>query len=222
MTEQDSTINPTEIGRHLMRVRDRAGVKQAELAKRVALSPAVLSRIESGDRAVTLQEGDDILAQIGTPEAADLAKALQRVWRVLQRPPLDHPDQDLLWEAEQVAIELVTLRDLPETPHAFERRLTEYIEELRRGSDLLLKREHQVAFIGSIGVGKSTAICRMTGLETPREDGTLVPVSLRVAPIHDEDNTIVGASEVDREVPEQKQALAAVMPSPKEISVTLG
>jgi len=176
MTEQDSTINPTEIGRHLMRVRDRAGVKQAELAKRVALSPAVLSRIESGDRAVTLQEVDDILAQIGTPEAADLAKALQRVWRVLQRPPLDHPDQDLLWEAEQVAVELVTLRDLPETPHAFERRLTEYIEELRRGSDLLLKREHQVAFIGSIGVGKSTAICRMTGLETPREDGTLVPV----------------------------------------------
>lgn len=176
MIEQDSSINPAELGRHLMRVRDRAGVKQAELAKRVALSPAVLSRIESGDRAVTLQEVEDILAQIGTREAADLAKALQRVWCVLQRPPLDHPDQELLWEAEQVAVELVALRDQPDTPHAFERRLSEYIEELKRGADLLLKREHQVAFIGSIGVGKSTAICRMTGLETPKEDGTLMPV----------------------------------------------
>jgi transcriptional regulator with XRE-family HTH domain len=151
-------------------------MKQAELAKRVALSPAVLSRIESGDRAVTIQEVDDILAQIGTPEAEDLAKALQRVWRVLQRPPLDHPDQELLWAAEQVAVELVALRDLPDTPHAFERRLSEYVEELKRSAEQLLKREHQVAFIGSIGVGKSTAICRMTGLETPKEDGTLVPV----------------------------------------------
>lgn len=33
-----------------MQVRERSGVKQAELAKRVSLSPAVLSRIESGDR----------------------------------------------------------------------------------------------------------------------------------------------------------------------------
>jgi transcriptional regulator with XRE-family HTH domain len=176
MTQQESPINPAEIGRHLMRVRDRAGVKQAELAKRVSLSPAVLSRIESGERAVTVQEVEDILAQIGTTEASDLAKALQRVWRVVQRPPLDHLDQELLWETEQVACELLTLRDQPDTPHAFERRLSEYIEELKRSTDLLLKRDHQVAFIGSIGVGKSTAICRMTGLETPKEDGTLVPV----------------------------------------------
>ncbi len=176
MSEQDPTIGPTELGRHLMRVRDRAGMKQAELAKRVALSPAVLSRIESGDRAVTLQEVEDILTQIGTPEAADLAKALRRSWHVLPQPPLDHPDQELFWEAEQVAGDLVALRDQPDTPHAFERRLSEYIEELKRCADLLLKRGHQVAFIGSIGVGKSTAICRMTGLETQKEDGTSVPV----------------------------------------------
>lgn len=61
-------------------------------------------------------------------------------------------------------------------PYAFERRLSEYIEELKRSAGVLLKRDHEIAFIGSIGVGKSTAICRMTGLETPKEDGTLVPV----------------------------------------------
>ena len=172
----DELWTPSELGRHLMQVRERSGIKQSELARRVSLSPAVLSRIESGDRSVSLEEVQDILAQLATPEAADLAEALQRAWQVLPRPPLDHPDQDLLWAAEQVARELAALRDQPETPHAFERRLSEYIDELGRGAAMLLKREHQVAFIGSIGVGKSTAICRMTGLEVPKEDGTMTPV----------------------------------------------
>lgn len=176
MSKQESMINPMELGRHLMQVRDRAGLKQTELAKRVALSPAVLSRIESGDRQVTLQEVRDILVQIGTPEAAELAEALQREWQVLPQPNLNHPDQGLLWEAELVARKLVEIRDQPDTPHAFERRLSEYIEELKRSANLLLKRDHQIAFIGSIGVGKSTAICRMTGLETAKEDGAFVPV----------------------------------------------
>ncbi|MDD2769001.1 MAG: helix-turn-helix domain-containing protein [Methylococcus sp.] len=176
MDEQDSTINPFELGRYLIQVRERAGLKQTELAKRISLSPAVLSRIESGDRLVTLQEVQDILVQIGTPEASELSEALQRMWQVLPRPHLDHPDQSILWEAEQVAGELIALRDQPDTPHAFERRLSEYIEEIKRCANLLLKRDHQIAFIGSIGVGKSTAICRMIGLETPREDGTVVPV----------------------------------------------
>lgn len=176
MNDQGSTINAIELGRHLMQVRERAEVKQTDLAKRVSLSPAVLSRIESGERPVTLQEVQDILTQLATPEANDLAKALQRTWRVLLRPPLDHPDQDLLWDAEQVAVELVALRDQPDTPHAFERRLSEYVEELKRSANLLVKRDHQIAFIGSIGVGKSTAICRMTGLMTAKEDGNLDPV----------------------------------------------
>lgn len=176
MNEQEASINPIELGRHLMQVRERGGVKQADLAKRVSLSPAVLSRIESGDRPVTIQEVQDILTQLGTQEAADLAQAIDRTWDVLPRPPLDYPDQNLLWEAELVARDLVAFRDKPDTPHAFERRLSEYIDEIKHSAALFIKRDFQVAFIGSIGVGKSTAICRMTGLETPKVDGTLIPV----------------------------------------------
>lgn len=172
----DLSINAVELGRHLMQVRERSNIKQSDLARRVSLSPAVLSRIESGERPVSLDEMQDILTQLGTAEAQELAKALQRQWKVLPRPPFDHKDQDLLWEAESVACELVNLRDQPDTPHAFERRLTEYIDELIRNAGLILKREHQISFIGSIGVGKSTAICRMTGLEVPREDGAMLPV----------------------------------------------
>lgn len=176
MGEQETEYSTAELGRHLLLVRDRAGLKQVDLARRVAMSPAVLSRIESGERAVSLQEVQDILTQIGTQEAVELSKALARNWEVLDRPPLDHSDQDLLWEAEQIARELKQLRDRPDTPHAFERRLSEYVEELKRSAGLLLKRDHQVAFIGSIGVGKSTAICRMTDLEAPKDDGGMAPV----------------------------------------------
>ncbi len=65
------------------------------------------------------------------------------------------------------------LRDLGNRDGAksvFEKRIAEYITEISQTSALLLSDEYQVAFIGRIGVGKSTAICRMTGLEVPSTD----------------------------------------------------
>jgi len=108
---------------------------------------------------------------IGTPEALQLSKALRRDWRETHRPALDHPDQDLLWDAEQICKELAELRNHPEIRHAFERRLTEYIDDIKQTANLLLKREHEIAIIGSKGIGKSTAICKVTGLEVPSPDG---------------------------------------------------
>ena len=40
---------------------------------------------------------------------------------------------------------------------AAERRLSEYISEIQLLAGSLLKRDYQVAFVGSIGIGKSTA-----------------------------------------------------------------
>jgi transcriptional regulator with XRE-family HTH domain len=170
-------VSGLELGRHLMVVRERAGIKQAELARKITWSPAVLSRVESGDRALASEELDTILAAIGTPEAARLSEVLQREWRVIPRPPLDHPDQDLLWAAEQVARDLLEMRERPDVRRPFERRLSEYVDELKQGAALLLKREHHIAFVGSIGIGKSTAICRITDLEVPdAESGHPIPV----------------------------------------------
>jgi len=163
-------ISALELGRHITLVRERAEIKQAELARKITWSPAVLSRIESGERALAADELVTLLDAIGTPEASKLQEALQRAWTVLPRPTLDHPDQELLWSAEQIGSELVALRSRPEVRHAFERRLTEYVDELKDVAGLLQKRDHQIAFIGSIGIGKSTAICRLSGLEVSVSD----------------------------------------------------
>jgi hypothetical protein len=40
------------------------------------------------------------------------------------------------------------------------RRLTEHVTEYQRSGEHILKREHQIPFIGSIGIGKLTASAR--------------------------------------------------------------
>lgn len=160
-----------ELGRHLSVIRERAGIKQAELAKKVTWSQAVLSRVESGDRALAPDELRQLVSAIDTPEAARLGEQIQRDWRILERPPLDHPEQDALWKAETVAQQVESLRRQPDLKHAFERRLTAYMDDLKATASLILKRDHQVAFAGKIGIGKSTAICRLTGLELPGKGG---------------------------------------------------
>jgi transcriptional regulator with XRE-family HTH domain len=160
-----------EVGHRLAQIREAAGIKQADLARKITWSPAVLSRIESGERQLSADELTTVAEAIGTPEALQLSKALGRDWKEVPRPPLDHPDQDLLWEAEIVCRDLAALRNQPDVRHAFERRLSEYIDDIKQSASLLLRRDHEVAFIGSKGIGKSTAICKATGLEVPGQDG---------------------------------------------------
>ncbi|RZI43671.1 transcriptional regulator [Herbaspirillum sp. HC18] len=164
-------LSSFEIGRYLAVMRERANITQTDLASRVTMSKPVLSRIEAGERALAPDELQSLLNAIGTPEAIKLLELMQRQWLVLPRPPLDHRDQDLLWKAECVAQALVEFRSRPNISSSFDKRLTEYLNELEHFVQLILKREHAIACIGAIGVGKSTAICAATGLEVPNEKG---------------------------------------------------
>jgi PAS domain S-box-containing protein len=60
-----------------------------------------------------------------------------------------------------------------------------------------------LANLAEIGAGQ--AVERLETMRV-RKDGTVFPVSLTVAPIHDEDAVIVGASAVHRDVTEHRQA----------------
>ena len=96
------TTTDLETGRYIAALRDRADLKQNQLAQRVGWSPAVLSRVESGERAVSTDELNRILEEIGTEEAMSFKDTAGRVWRYVERPPLGHPDESILWEAEEV------------------------------------------------------------------------------------------------------------------------
>lgn len=176
MREALSDGRAAQAGRHLASLRERAGLKQVELARRVTWSAAVLSRVEAGKRPLSSDELAQLLQAIGTDDACRLEEILDREWRVLDRPPIGHCDRDLLWATELALNELGLLAQRPDVKSAFLRRLEEYREELLRTARLLLSTDHQVAFIGSIGVGKSTALCRLTGLEVPAGPRGPIPV----------------------------------------------
>ena len=155
----------TQVGRYLALLRERAGLKQNELAQMVTWSPTVLSRVESGERTVSQDELVSILKAIGTEEAVSLAETSNRDWSHLPEPVLGHPDEQPLWEAEQALKGIVELSEAPDIKNVFAKRLDEYRTALQSAAELVLGTEYTIAFIGDIGVGKSTAICRAADLE---------------------------------------------------------
>ena len=143
-----------ELGRELARVRDLAGLTQAQLAERLSMSQTVVSRSESGERRLKSAELKRLAEAIGTEEARGLETRRSRQWKALKRPPLGHPDHDLLWKAELVLRELETLGEKPDIAQAFARRIRVFCEEIKTAVEKLLRRTCSVVFIGKIGVGK--------------------------------------------------------------------
>ena len=164
------TTTTTEVGAYLAHLREKAGLKQNELASKVTWSPAMLSRVESGERTLSEEELDSILDAIGTQEALTLKETVERVWLYLDRPPLGHPDEQILWEAEQALAKAKGLADSPDIKNLLAKRLEIFISQINGAAESVLKTEHNVAFVGKIGVGKTTALCRMAGLEVQKAD----------------------------------------------------
>lgn len=90
-----------------------------------------------------------------------------RVWRNLPEPLPGHPDATLLWEAEQALDNIGELAENPDIRNAFARRLASFRAELESAAAAVAGTEHSIAFIGDIGVGKTSALCRAVGLEMP-------------------------------------------------------
>ena len=159
-----------QIGKYLAVLREKADIKQNELAQRLTWAASGLSRIENGERAIAPDELEALLQAIGTDEALRFAETYDRLWVNLSEPPLGHPDGEILWEAEQAVRNIASLLDNRDLNHVFANRLEEYKSALKNAASLVLGTEYKVAFVGDRGVGKSTAICRAADLEV--QEGT--------------------------------------------------
>ena len=159
--------NDIERGGYLARLREEAGFNQSELAKTIGWSAPLLSRMESGGRPVSDAELREILNAIGSADALRFIETAGREWRSLPKPPLGHPSEDLLWEADGALRDVQTLMDNPDIKNSFANLLGGMKDNIRESAESVLRTEYSVAFVGDIGVGKTTAICRALGLETP-------------------------------------------------------
>ena len=100
-----------------------------------------------------------------------------RVWQNLSEPLHGNPDTDLLWEAEQALQSIVDLGENPDIRNAFVRRLASFRSEMEKAANLVANTEYKIAFIGDIGVGKTTALCRVSGLEIPSRMPDVSPLN---------------------------------------------
>lgn len=87
-----------------------------------------------------------------------------RKWEQLSRPRLGHPDEELLWKAEESLRSVSDLRNKDDIKPAFVHRLNENENEIKNAAELVLRTEYAIAFVGDIGIGKTTAICRAADL----------------------------------------------------------
>jgi transcriptional regulator with XRE-family HTH domain len=156
------------VGAAISRIRDAAGITQAALAKRLPMSAPTISRIEKGEVELPGDELNSLLDAIGTDAAREFKAFLAQEWRHLQRPAFHHPSRQDLWRAERILQAIEQLKT-PDAKAAFIKQVEFYEAEVRAAAHFLLDLTHDLAFIGSIGVGKSTTICSLTDLRLPDE-----------------------------------------------------
>lgn len=151
-----------EVGAVLAEVRDAAGMTQREVASRIGGNQTRVSRLESG-----VGEPDDFVAYldaVGTERASEVAELLQFEWKHLPRPSLRHPDLATLREIETG---LSRVRDFladDQVPAILASQAELLLHRLEAAGRYLLELDHDVSYVGEIGVGKTTAACRQAGL----------------------------------------------------------
>lgn len=161
MNAKGDSMN-AETGSILADVRASSGLTQRQVAERMSANQTRVSRIEAGDGDET--DISAYLSAIGTPEAAALAELLALEWVHLPRPSLRHPDLPTL-----VAVErgLVTVREFlgdGQVPTVLAGQAQLLDRRLEDAGRYLLSLDHEVVYVGEIGVGKTTAACRQAGL----------------------------------------------------------
>ncbi len=91
-----------------------------------------------------------------------------RQWNILPKPDADHPNESLLWDAEETLQDVLNLSRKSNIRQSFAKRLEDASDVIKRRAESVSATEQSIAFIGDIGVGKTTAICALTGLEVER------------------------------------------------------
>ena len=151
-----------EIGEMLTKVRNEAGLTQREVADRFGVNQTRVSRLETGHG----EDGDmaAYLEAIGTPGAATLADLLKVEWRNLPKPSLRHPDIETLIEIENGLTRVRGFLADGQVPTVLAGQAELLVRRLNEAGHYLLALDHDVVYVGEIGVGKTTAACRQAGL----------------------------------------------------------
>ncbi|MBO0350345.1 hypothetical protein J0895_14765 [Phormidium pseudopriestleyi FRX01] len=176
---------PSDLGPTLAKIRNNAGLTQGDIETAseqpdVSLAQSRISRIEKGTVNPSKKEIKDYLGAIETKDALDYGKFLDQSWEKLQRPSFWNPQREDLWKAETCLQELNPLIS-PDAPDYLRCQAEMHQKRIQQEAEYLGSLKHSIAYVGSIGVGKTTAICHITGLLIPKAKKFALKNALSVA-----------------------------------------
>lgn len=156
----------TDVGTAVAEAREEAGVTQKEMAQRLKVHQSQISRLEGGDGKGETKDFERYLQALGSERALKLARILKVEWRHLSCPSLKHPNLEVLVEIEEALQRLQDFRESQSMPLVLAGQTDLLFRRLVEFAEFLVSLDHKVAYIGDIGVGKTTALCRQAGLAT--------------------------------------------------------
>ncbi|MEL6059452.1 helix-turn-helix domain-containing protein [Methylobacterium sp. DCY52] len=165
---------PSVVGR----LRADLGITQKDVAQQAKLDQSRVSRLEKGE-ALGPHEIEaiiDALAALGSPHAAEFKEFLRRDWCHVEPPSFWNPQRGYLEQADEVLNNVNLFLTETEHPWPVRRHIERHRDLLLSASSFLARLNHNIAFIGNIGVGKSTAISHLFDLLVP---ATTVPNPLK-------------------------------------------
>lgn len=166
MTEYTRTL---KIGAAIARLRAEAGVTQAVLAKKSELDQSRVSRIEKGE-VVASTDVDRVLEALdalGAQHASEFKEYIGRAWQHIEPPSFWNPERACLESTEDTCEEIATFLENNNHPWPLRRQIERQQDSLLRAASFLGRLNHNIAFIGDMGVGKSTAISFIFDLLIP-------------------------------------------------------
>ncbi len=160
------------IGESLARLRSDLGATQTEVAKKALVDQSRLSRIEKGEIAPQeeIERVSLALVELGSSDAEDFMRFMGREWRFVEPPSFWNPERASLEIAEETLVKIDNFLADEEQPWPLRRQIDRRRRDLERATSFLTRLKHNVAFIGDMGVGKSTAISFAYDLLVPAKD----------------------------------------------------
>lgn len=160
----------------LRKARESAGINQGEMARRLGVSSnSVVSRLEKTE--LTDQPmAERYLKAIGTPDSLAMLDFYSRDWKISKRPDFRHPNRDALWAAEQALQGLAEFEAADEFDQLLTAPLNFTRDTLLSTADYVGKLDHSLAWIGTVGIGKTTALSHLTNLVLHDATGRLRPI----------------------------------------------
>jgi transcriptional regulator with XRE-family HTH domain len=156
-------------GAAVARLRAEAGVTQSALAEKSGLDQSRISRIEKGEvvSSADIDKVLDALEALGASKAKSFKVYAAREWKQIEPPSFWNPERACLEITEDTLEEIANFLDDEERPWPLRRQIEKHRESLSRAAGFLVRLNHNIAFIGDMGVGKSTGISFIFDLLVP-------------------------------------------------------